>query len=143
MSETSEMDTLLQEAAAVDAQGVTAAPGAEGAPVEAAAPVAVSVEAEARALVEALAWGVAAMFPVLQYDETTKAEGARVLAPLLTKYNVNGSLFEKWGAEINAGMFFGALAFAGFQKVKADIKARENEETSKQNEVAPAGATAA
>lgn len=87
----------------------------------------IAAEREAAALLEATAWGVSQLFPELAYRAETKAEGAKKLAPLLLKYDVAGTLFARWGAEIEAGMFFGGVIFASVKAVKA-ARAKEKAE---------------
>jgi hypothetical protein len=114
-----ELQSLAGEAAAVDrADAAASAPQPE--PQFITAPEAKeAAEAEAGALLDMLAWGIETLFPMLGYSPETKKEGAKKLAPLLLKYNINGTLFARWGAEIEAGMFFGGVAVKSYQTVKA------------------------
>jgi len=118
---TDELNALAAEAAAVDAatQPVElAAPEAVQAEPEPAAPV-LDPMVEANEIINLIAWGVEQLFPMLGYKEETKAEGAKRLAPLLVKYNLRDTLMGQWGAEIQAGMFFGGVLFASVQVVRA------------------------
>lgn len=82
---------------------------------------------EAGKLVELVAWGVERIFPALGYKEETKQEAAKKLAPLMVKYNLSSELLNKWGAEFEAGMFFGGLAYASYLAVKASKQPPEEQ----------------
>jgi len=94
-----------------------AAQGGEAEQPEQAAP-SLTPEEDARQIVDLIAWGVEQIFPVLGYKEETKAEGAKRLAPLMVKYNLQQTLMGQFGAEIQAGLFFGGVVFASVQVVK-------------------------
>ncbi len=127
-----EQDTLAQftaEAAAVDTaakvapepEGAQAAPeGAQAAPEAVEQPTIplLTTKEEAGKLVDLVAWGMSKMFPVLEYTDATKTEAAAKLAPLLQKYNLSSELLNKWGAEFEAGLFFGGLAVASYHAIK-------------------------
>jgi len=87
-------------------------------------------EEEARQILGLLAFGIQKIWPVLEYREETISEGSKRLAPLIVKYNLKDTIFGKWGAEIEAGMFFGGLAYASYMAVK--------DAQSEQKESAPA-----
>ncbi len=126
-----ELKALEAEAVAVDAAtqpqpvpeaGETDEPTPEAQPVPTMTP-----EEEASQIVGLMAFAIEKLFPVLGYTEETKKEGAKRIAPLLVKYNLQNTLFGKWGAEIEAGMFFGGLIVASVQAVRA-AKAAEAEQ---------------
>lgn len=81
---------------------------------------AMTPEDEAGAIVSILTSGINALYPVLDYQESVKKEAAQKLAPLIKKYGVGGSLLTKWEAEIEAGLFFGAMAYQSILQVRAD-----------------------
>lgn len=116
-----ELNALAGEAAAVDmatAEIQHAAP--DEVKPEDAAPVAplMSPEQEAERIVDLIAWAVKKIWPVLGYKPETKKEAAQKLAPLLVKYHVADTLFAKWGAEVEAGMFFFGVGYASYMAVK-------------------------
>lgn len=82
---------------------------------------------EAGKLVDLVTWGIEKIFPVLGYKEETKQEAAKKLAPLMVKYNLSSELLNKWGAEFEAGMFFGGLAYASYLAVKASKQPPEEQ----------------
>lgn len=118
------MDDLEQfaaEAAQVDqTAGVSPEQPAAGAG-EAATPeqeaVLITPEEEAAQLLGMLAFALKSFWPVLEYREETINEGAKRLAPLLVKYDMRSELLGRWGAEIEAGMFFGGVAYASYLAV--------------------------
>lgn len=122
-----ELDMLAGEAAAADNAAqpipdpatIDATTGDAIPPEDEPAAPLLTPEEEASKLVELLAWGLKLLFPVLDYQEQTKAEAAKRLAPLLQKYNVSNTLMAKWGIEIEAGLFFGGLAYGSYLEVKA------------------------
>jgi hypothetical protein len=77
-------------------------------------------EREAAALIGMLAAGVESLWPVLSFKPETRATGAKKLAPLLVKYNLGGTLFARWDAEISAGLFFGGVVYASYKAVNAE-----------------------
>lgn len=82
-------------------------------------------EEDARGLLGLLAFGIQKVWPVLEYREETISEGSKRLAPLFVKYNLKDTLFGRWGTEIEAGMFFGSLAYASYmavQDAKSELK---------------------
>jgi hypothetical protein len=142
------------EAAAVD---LAAGVGAQDEPLAAAAPNSnsdapnaaqatleeplMSPSDEAAAIVSILTQGITALYPVLDYQNEAKEQAAQKLAPLIKKYGVGGSLLAKWEAEIEAGLFFGAMAFNSYMMVKADkaaaAQAAQNEAQGKTIEAEP------
>lgn len=127
-----EVDPLAQfteEAAAVDTaakvtpqatlENASEAGSAASAEPETLEP-AMTPEDEAGAIVSILTSGITALYPVLDYQESVKKEAAQKLAPLIKKYGVGGSLLAKWEAEIEAGLFFGAMAYQSILQVRAD-----------------------
>lgn len=130
-----ELDALAAEAATVDASTQTqpvpdTAQGDEPHPEVQSAPV-LTPQQEAEGIVSLLAMAVEKLFPVLGYKEETKAEAARVLAPVLEKYNIQDLFFAKYSAEINAVMFFASLGYGSYQAV---IEAREAERTKQERD---------
>lgn len=124
-STNTEQDTLAQfasAAAAVDTAANVAPEGAQAAPapeaVEQPSIPLLTPKEEAGKLVDLIAWGMGKIFPAIEYTEETKAEAAAKLAPLLQKYNLSSELLNKWGAECEAGLFFGGLAVASYQAIK-------------------------
>lgn len=118
-----EQDTLAKftaEAAAVDTAANVAPEGAQAAheAVEQPSIPLLTPKEEAGKLVDLVAWGMSKLFPVIEYTEETKTEAAAKLAPLLQKYNLSSELLNKWGAEFEAGLFFGGLAVASYQAIK-------------------------
>lgn len=130
---TNELDALAGEAAYVDAAAQPQAlpsPDAAQSVEQPAAPRLSHIE-EAGKIVDLIAWAVEKIFPVLGYREETKKEAAAKLAPLMEKYNITDTVLGKWGAEIEAGMFFGGLVYASIQAVKtAKETAKEPEKDS-------------
>lgn len=113
------LDDLAEEAREADAEG--AAKGAktgEYMPAGGAhAPDAAGALEDAKLIIAGVAKGVEAIWGV-NYGPETQAEGAKRLAPLLAKYG--GSFgFGKWKDEIEAGLFFGGVAFGTWQAVRA------------------------
>lgn len=129
------LDHFVTQAAAVDkaaevapntaSEGAASPEGGEAA--QAPSMPLLSPQEEAVKLVELVAWGVEKIFPVLGYKEETKAEAAKKLAPLMVKYNLSSELLNKWGAEFEAGMFFGGLAYASYLAVKASKQPPEEQ----------------
>lgn len=129
------LDHFVAEAAAVDA-GANVAPNAssdgaaspEASEAQKAASIPfLSPQEEAGKLVDLVAWAVEKIFPALSYKEETKQEAAKKLAPLMVKYNLSSELLNKWGAEFEAGMFFGGLAYASYLAVKASKQPPEEQ----------------
>lgn len=78
-----------------------------------------SAEEEAAQVVGLAAFAAEKIWPVLQYQEEVKTEAAKKLAPLMKKYKLGDSIFAKYGAEVEAGMFFGGLIYASVLAVRA------------------------
>ena len=93
---------------------------------EPAAPL-MTPEEEAGKLIDLIAWGLEKFYPVLQYQSETKLEAAKKLAPVLAKYNVTNTILAKWGVEIEAGFFFGGLAYGSYLAVKASRQPPEEQ----------------
>lgn len=92
---------------------------------------------EAAAIVSILTQGIHALYPALDYQNEVKEEAAKKLAPLIKKYGTGGSLLAKWEAEIEAGFFFGAMAYNSYMMVKADKQAAQDAWQSKTVEAEP------
>lgn len=115
------LDALAAEAAAVDGKIEAAAQAAQAQPEAQAEPAQTAIDPadEARQIIDLTAFAVEKFYPVLEYTEVTKAEAAKRLTPLMVKYNLSGTLLGKWGAEIEAGMFFSGVIIASVQAVRA------------------------
>lgn len=129
------LEHFVAQAAAVDAEAnVAPNTASEGAtsqeanesPKTAAIPF-MTPQEEAGKLVDLVTWAVEKIFPALGYKEETKQEAAKKLAPLMVKYNLSSELLNKWGAEFEAGMFFGGLAYASYLAVKASKQPPEEQ----------------
>ncbi len=118
---TEELKSLEGEAMAADqiAQPV-AVPGADGGGVVEPAVSMEAAERESGALLEMLTAGVSSLWPVLKFSPETVATGAKKLAPVMVKYNMNNTFFAKWDAEISAGLFFGGVIWKCVQVVRAE-----------------------
>lgn len=118
---TDELNALAGEVAAVDLatqpQELPSPEAAQPEPEAASVPL-MTPEQEAEKFIDLVAWAVEKIWPCLGYKPETKKEAAQKLAPLLVKYNVVDTFFAKWGAEVEAGMFFAGVGYASYLAVK-------------------------
>lgn len=124
-----ELDSLLMQAAGVDAEVASTAPAAVVAQQEAAAVMDLAQQnCQGVGMMLGLAVPILSkLYPSLEKVYTDEACGqiAASVGPLLAKYNVN---LADWGSaykeEIGALFVCGPIAWATVQAVKADIAAR-------------------
>lgn len=125
-----ELNQLKNEAEAVDAEFIPA--GEAGAAEQATA--AMDYRAEAKGLIDFAVTLFVPLFPSLEsvYTEPARVNLANVSAPLMEKYGWSmGSIFEKWGAEINFAMIAVPLAIQTNKAITADMAARRAEADKK------------
>ncbi|MFK5947941.1 MAG: hypothetical protein QM500_04110 [Methylococcales bacterium] len=87
-------------------------------------------EMQAAFIVNAVAKGVNLLWECLEYDGTTKNKAVDKLKPLTMKYS-QGEMpawLLEWQDEIQAGLFFGAVAFESWRKVQVFNAAKEEAE---------------
>jgi hypothetical protein len=116
------LNQLQQEAAAIDAEFI---PAGDASAADSAKP-AMDYHAEAMGLINFAVTLFVPIFPSLEaiYTEQVRGNLANVSAPLMEKYGFSmGSLFEKWGAEINFAMIALPLGIQTARAVKSDIAA--------------------
>jgi hypothetical protein len=76
--------------------------------------------------VKGIVKAVEAVYPCLDgiYTQEIQEEGALKLVPLMVKYDLKSEFLAKWEAELEAGMFFGGMIFAGYKMVQMDKAAQ-------------------
>lgn len=128
-----EMNQLQQEAAAIDAEFI---PAGEESKAEQAAP-GMDYNAEALGLINFAVTLFVPIFPSIEkiYTEPARANLANVSAPLMEKYGWSmGSVFEKWGAEINFAMVALPLGAQTYKAISADIAASKEAAAEKKQQ---------
>lgn len=128
-----EINQLKNEAEAVDAEFI---PAGESSSAEQAT-AALDYRAEAKGLIDFAVTLFVPLFPSLDAVYTEQARGnlANVSAPLMEKYGWSmGSIFEKWGAEINFAMIAVPLAIQTNKAIRADMAERREQADKKQEQ---------
>lgn len=131
-----ELADLRAAVAGLDAEP---APGFAGAPAAPAAPAVDALES-CRAVCQVAAGLVRMVWPVLSYPPEVIDEAAQQLEPLTRRpwfqaWFGGAELVGRWGPEINAGMFFGALVASSVRKVRES----KNEGAAQQPQAAEFG----
>lgn len=132
--------------AAIQGQVIEAGPveGAQGAGGSGGSPI--DASQEAREVIRFAATLFFPLYPSLErvYTEQRQEQLAQVSAPLMQKYGLSlGTLFERWGAEINFALVAVPLVGETVKAVKADNQARllkEREEQERKEKEAAAHA---
>lgn len=77
---------------------------------------------------------VEAVYPCLDgfYTPEIQEQGALKLVPLMQKYNMQSEFLERWQVELEAGMFFGGMVFAGYKLVQMDAELAKNKAKEKE-----------
>ncbi|MBZ0105536.1 MAG: hypothetical protein K8H84_07875 [Sulfuricella denitrificans] len=117
-----DLNQLQNEAAAIDAEFI---PAGEESRADQATPV-MDYHKEAKGLIDFALSLFVPIFPSLDaiYTEQARMNLANASGPLMEKYDFSlGSLFERWGPEINFAMVAFPLSAQTYKAVKADIEA--------------------
>lgn len=125
MSEqTNELDALAGEAQAADQQAAPQQPegAAPGGQVQEGEFIPAAGQLEEAERDAALIMAGASKFTEKKWGvgigPETRATGAKKLAPLLLKYDLESPFLRKWRAEIDAAVFFGGVAYSIYEAVQ-------------------------